>query len=43
MALRSSSGVEIGMILNLSTSTLRMFGVMNAGRLGPRRMSFNPR
>ena len=43
MALRSSSGVEMGIMLNLSTSTLRMFGVMNAGRLGPRRMSFKPK
>jgi hypothetical protein len=33
MALRSSSGVEMGIILNLSTSTLRMFGVMKAGSL----------
>ena len=33
----------MGIMLNLSTSTLRMFGVMNAGKLGPMRMSFMPR
>jgi len=43
IALRSSSGVFIGIMLNLSTSTLRMLGVMNAGRLGPMRMSLMPR
>lgn len=43
MALRSSSGVEMGIMLNLSTSTLRMFGVMKAGKLGPSRMSFRPK
>ena len=42
IALRSSSGVLRGIMLNLSTSTLSMFGVMNAGRLGPKRMSFIP-
>lgn len=43
IAARSSSTVLMGMMLNLSTSTLRMFGVMKAGRLGPRRMSFMPK
>ncbi len=43
IALRSSSGVLIGIMLNFSTSTLSMFGVMNAGKLGPIRMSFIPR
>ena len=43
IALRSSSAVLIGIILNFSTSTFRMFGVMKAGRLGPMRMSFMPR
>lgn len=43
MALRSSSAVLMGMMLNLSMSTFRMLGVMNAGRLGPMRMSLMPR
>ena len=43
IALRSSSGVLIGIMLNFSTSTLRIFGVMNAGKLGPKRISFMPR
>ena len=43
MALRSCSGVVMGMMLNFSTSTLRMPGVMKAGRLGPMRMSRMPR
>jgi len=43
MAFRSSSGVEMGIMLNLSTNTLRMFGVMKAGKLGPSRISFKPK
>ena len=43
MALRSSSGVLMGMILNFSTSTLRTLGETKAGRLGPSRMFFTPR
>ncbi len=33
MAFRSSSAVVMGIMLNFSTSTFRMFGVMNAGRM----------
>ena len=40
---RSFSTVEIGMMLNFSTSTLSTFGVTNAGRLGPSRMFLIPR
>ena len=41
--MRSFSGVDINLRLNLSTSVLRTFGVMNAGRLGPNRIFFIPR
>ena len=43
MAFRSCSGVEMGIILNFSTSTLRMLGVITAGKLGPNRMFLIPR
>lgn len=43
MALRSSSGVEIGLISNNFTSVFRMFGVKNAGNDGPNRISLMPR
>ena len=33
----------MGIMLNLSTSTLRMFGVMKAGRLGPILISLIPK
>ena len=40
---KSWSGVVMGMMLNFSTSTFRMLGVMNAGRLGPSLMSLMPK
>lgn len=43
MALRSSSGVEIGFMLNFSTSTFSTFGDTNAGSDGPSLISFIPR
>ena len=39
----SSSTVVLGLILKLSTSTLRTFGETKAGRVGPRTMFFTPR
>ena len=43
MAFKSSSAVVVGMILNFSTSAFSILGVMNAGRLGPTRMSLMPK
>lgn len=43
ICLRSCSGVVIGAIWKLSTSTFSTLGVMKAGRLGPNRMFFTPR
>ena len=43
MACRSSSGVWMGIMLNLSTRTLRTLAETKAGRLGPSRMSFIPK
>lgn len=39
MAFRSSSGVVMGLMLNLSTRTWRTLGEVNAGSDGPSRMS----
>jgi hypothetical protein len=38
MALRSSSGVVMGLLSKFSTSTFNTFEMMKAGRLGPKRM-----
>ena|GEM_PF-3567183 len=43
IAFRSASGVVIGIMLKVFTSTSRTFGVMKAGRLGPNRMFLIPR
>jgi len=44
IALRSCCGDSaIGLMAKFSTSTPSTLGVMNAGREGPRRMSFIPR
>jgi len=43
IAARSLSAVVIGWMLNFSTKTLSTLGVMNAGRLGPKRMFLMPR
>ena len=42
MALRSFSGVEMGMILKFLTSTFSTFGVTKAGSVGPSRMFLMP-
>ena len=43
IALRSSSGVPMGMMLKFFTSTSSTLGVTKAGRLGPSRISLMPR
>jgi len=43
MAFISTSGVDIGLISNLSTSTFNTLGEINAGSVGPRYMFLMPR
>lgn len=43
ICLRSCSGVVIGAIWNVSTSTFKTLGVIKAGRVGPSRMFFTPK
>lgn len=43
IAFRSSSAVVMGLMLKLLTRNERIFGVINAGKDGPSRISFIPR